>query len=116
MQSYAIDPAIQMRMRKHVRTLNLELEGNFVMEVCSFSVGEKFARKIATYEKDRSVQLYRSDSRTLEAAGKRVPVEKAKKDLVYYSVTFSCVFGGKKYIDKRTGKRPVQRYEYLDVV
>ena len=94
------------------------------MEVCSFSVGEKFARfdalkeKIATYEKDRSVQLYRSDSRTLEAAGKRVPlrVEKAKKDLVYYSVTFSCVFGGKKYIDKRTGKRPVQRYEYLDVV
>ena len=89
-----------------------------------FSVGEKFARfdalkeKIATYEKDRSVQLYRSDSRTLEAAGKRVPlrVEKAKKDLVYYSVTFSCVFGGKKYIDKRTGKRPVQRYEYLDVV
>ena len=94
------------------------------MEVCSFSVGEKFARfdalkeKIATYEKDRSVQLYRSDSRTLEAAGKRVPlrVEKAKKDLVYYSVTFSCVFGGKKYIDKRTDKRPVQRYEYLDVV
>ena len=94
------------------------------MEVCSFSVSEKFARfdalkkKIATYEKDRSVQLYRSDSRTLEAAGKRVPlrVEKAKKDLVYYSVTFSCVFGGKKYIDKRTGKRPVQRYEYLDVV
>ena len=94
------------------------------MEVYSFSVGEKFARfdalkeKIATYEKDRSVQLYRSDSRTLEAAGKRVPlrVEKAKKDLVYYSVTFSCVFGGKKYIDKRTGKRPVQRYEYLDVV
>ena len=85
------------------------------MEVCSFSVGEKFARfdalkeKIATYEKDRSVQLYRSDSRTLEAAGKRVPlrVEKAKKDLVYYSVPFSCVFGGKKYIDKRTGKRPV---------
>ena len=102
--------------------MNLELEGNFVMEVCSFSVGEKFARfdalkeKIATYEKDRSVQLGRSDSRTLEAAGKRVPVEKAKKDLVYYSVTFSCVFGGKKYIDKRTGKRPVQRYEYLDVV
>ena len=89
-----------------------------VEESVSFAVGEKFASydelktKITAYENSRSVQLSHSDSRTLEAAKKRVPrkVERAKKDLVYYHISLSCVVGGKKYHNKGSGKRPHQRY------
>ena len=86
-------------------------------ELVSFAVGEKFAydelkTKVNAYEISRSVQLCHSDSRTLEAAKKRVPkkVERARKDLVYYHINLSCVFGGKKYQSKGSGKRPHQRY------
>ena len=78
----------------------------------AFVVGEKFSSydelkaKVSTYEKSRC----RSDSRTLDAARERVPrkVESAKKDLVYYRINLSCVFGGKKYQSKGGGKRPHQ--------
>lgn len=90
---------------------------DLVEESVSFAVGEKFASydelktKIKAYENSRSVQLCHSDSRTLEAAKKRIPrkVERAKKDLVYYHISLSCVFGGKKYHNKGSGKRPRQR-------
>ena len=83
----------------------------------AFVVGEKFSSydelkaKVSTYEKSKCVQLCCSDSRTLDAARKRVPrkVENAKKDLVYYRINLSCVFGGKKYQSKDGGKRPHQR-------
>ena len=83
----------------------------------SFSLGEKFESfeavrgKISRYKESHSVQLCRSDSRTLEAAGKRVPlrVEKANRALVYYEINFSCVFGGRQYKRKGSGKRPHQR-------
>ena len=86
-------------------------------QLVSFVVGEKFASyedlkaKITAYEKSRSIQLCHSDSRTLEAAKKRIPrkVERAKKELVYYHINLSCVFGGKKYRCKGNGNRPHQR-------
>ena len=88
-----------------------------VEESVSLAVGEKFESydelktKIKTYENSRSIQLCHSDSRTLEAAKKRVPrkVERAKKDLVYYHINLSCVFGGKRYQSKGSGKRLHQR-------
>ena len=45
------------------------------------------------------VQLTQRDSRTLEAARKRVPkrVEVAKTKLIYYNICFAYVLGGKKY-------------------
>ena len=78
-----------------------------------FAIGEKFPsysaqkEKICAYEESTNIQLNHSDSKTLEVARKRVPckVEKAK-DLVYYYINFSCVFGGKKYQCKGSGKRP----------
>ena len=83
-----------------------------------FAVGEMFSsydnlkKELAEFEKSQSVQLTHKDSRTLEAAAKRVPkrVEKANTALVYYAIHLSCVFGGKKYTNKGSGKRPHQRY------
>ena len=64
-------------------TVNLAMQGDGV----AFVVGEKFSSydelkaKVSTYENSRCIQLCRSDSRTLDAARKRVPrkVESAKK-------------------------------------
>ena len=82
-----------------------------------FVVGELFIsyrqleEKVKIYEKSKFVQLGHRDSRTLETAKKRVPkrVDGANKDLKYYSIHFACVFGGKKYKNKSTGKRLNQR-------
>ena len=80
----------------------------------SFNVGDSFPSyanlkdKIKQYEVERFVQLTHRDSRTLEMAKKRVPgrVACADKELVYYTIHFACVFGGKKYLRKGTGQRP----------
>ena len=82
-----------------------------------FVVGEKFStydelkEKIEAYERTRNVQFCHSDSRTLEAAKKRAPrkVADAKEELLYYRISLSCVFGGKKYQNRGSGKRPHQR-------
>ena len=84
----------------------------------TLEIGSKFSSfddlkcSIATYEKERSVQLLQRDSRTLEAARKRVPrkVEKANKSLVYYSIIFCCSFGGKNYKCQSKGKRVHQMF------
>ena len=89
-------------------------EGNdSVSELVGFAVGERFDSyddlifKVKAFKKAMSVQLTQRDSRTLEAARKRVPkrVEVTKAELIYYSIHFACVFGGKKYKNKGTGQR-----------
>ena len=64
----------------------------------SFSSYEELDAKIRSYQKDKFVQLSKRDSRTLEMAKKRVPkrVEGANPALIYYTIHFACVFGGKK--------------------
>ena len=81
----------------------------------SFSVGDTFSlynELLKSFEEKTYSQLVHRDSRTLEAAAKRVPkkVEKANKDLVYYTINLTCVFGRKKYQNRGTGIRPQQRY------
>ena len=100
-----------------------QIEIEHVVSHC-FNVGDKFStydelkRKITAYENNYSVQLYHSDSRTLEAANKRAPrkAREAKKDLVYYTVNLCCVFGGRKFSNKGCGKRPHQRSVRCTVV
>ena len=55
--------------------------------------------RVKSFKETTYSQLLHKDSRTLEAAAKMVPkkVEKAIKELVYYTVNLTCVFGGKKY-------------------
>ena len=84
----------------------------------SFSVGDTFSSynellgRVKSFEETMYSQLVHRDSRILEAAAKRVPkkVEKANKELVYYTINLTCVFGGKKYQNRGTGIRPQQRY------
>ncbi len=79
----------------------------------TFEIGESFhsysdlEAKVKSYEKSRSIQLTHRDSRTLEAASKRVPkrVEGAKPELKYYNIHLTCLFGGKKYKNKGSGER-----------
>ena len=76
----------------------------------SFNSYQELEDRVKAYEESSFIQLYRRDTRTLAAARKRVPrkVERAKKELVYYSIRFACVFGGKTYQNKSTGQRPRQ--------
>ena len=68
-----------------------------------FSVGETFSShnellgRIKSFEETTYSQLVHRDSQTLEAAAKRFPkkVEKANKELVYYTINLTCVFGRK---------------------
>ena len=84
----------------------------------SFSVGDTFSSynellgRVKSFEEKTCSQLIHGDSQILEAAAKRVPkkVEKANKELVYYTINLTCVFGGKKYQNRGTGIRPQQRY------
>ena len=52
------------------------------------------------------MQLSCRDSKTLEAATKRVPktVLGAPSELKYYEVQYTCLFGGKVYKRKGFGK------------
>ena len=83
----------------------------------SFSVGDTFSsynellERVTAFEETTYSQLVHRDSRKLEAAAKRVPkrVEKANKELVYYTINLTCVFGRKKYQNRGTGVRPQQR-------
>ena len=77
----------------------------------SFTTYKQLEEKVKIYERSNFVQLGHRDSRTLEAARKRVPirVDGANNELKYYSIHLTCVFGGKKYKNKSTGKRVHQR-------
>ena len=111
----------------------------------SFAVGEKFScftdfqKKLTEYERHNAVQLSCRDSRTLEAAAKRVPkrVLGAPSDLKYYEIQYSigfhnilsqrehlilffgrqytCLFGGKVYKRKGCGKQKHQRLVFVMV-
>ena len=74
--------------------------------------------KIKPYENSRSVQLCRSNFRSLKAAKKRVPrkVERAKKDLVYYHISQSCVFGGKSITIKGVERDLVKSNKYTTII
>ena len=89
---------------------NMSNNCNFVVGEC-FSSYKQLKDKVEAYEKARSVQLGYRDSRTLEAAKKRVPksVEGANFELMYYNNHFACAFGGKKFKSKCIGMRRHQQ-------
>ena len=78
----------------------------------TFQSYEEFLKRIKEFEAFNHVQLFHKDSRTLEAARKRVPkrIEKPKPSLMYFSVDLACLFGGKDYEGRGTGARQHKRY------
>ena len=87
------------------------------IDLVCFTIGERFSlclhleEKVAAYENAKSVQLSHSESKTLQAVSKRIPLNaaKANQDLVYYYINLCCVFGGKKYQAKRKRKETNQK-------
>ena len=83
----------------------------------SLSVGDSFdsyselKNRVREFERVNHTQLVHRDSRTLNAAKKRAPkvVERAKPELLYYSIHLTCVFGGKKYKQESKGVRRRQK-------
>ena len=68
---------------------------------------EELERKIKQYRVKKQVQLWRRDSRTIEAASKRI--DRYLDELVkYYELTYSCIHGGRKFQAKGEGKRATQ--------
>ena len=64
-------------------------------QIESFTSYKQLEEKVKIYERSNFVQLGHRDSRTLEAARKRVPirVDGANNELKYYSIHLTCVFG-----------------------
>lgn len=86
---------------------------------CEIYVGAKFSSfagfkdAIERYQQNNYVQLYISDSRTLQAAMKRVPklAVEAPDDLTklhYYCLTYACIRGGRKHRNVGRGICPDQ--------
>lgn len=70
----------------------------------TFSSYEDLHSKITMFEKKNFVKLWKRDSRSVEAACKRL--NRALSDKIkYYEVTFCCIHGGKKFKTKGGGIR-----------
>ena len=93
-------------------TADTVTKGNEPEEV-TFSVNDIFNsfdevdKKIKQYEGKKAVQLWKRDSRTIEAARKRID-RHLDKQIKYYELTYSCIHGGRKFQAKGEGKRATQ--------
>lgn len=74
----------------------------------TFSSFVNIKKAIDRYQSEEKVQLYISDSRTLQGNPKRIPklAKAAPARLNYYSLTYSCVHGGRKFRSAGKGLRP----------
>ena len=78
--------------------------------VVSFAVGESFGTfeelevKIKAYEQRHYVQLWKRDTRTVQAAQKRLNSPLSER-IKYYEVKYSCIHGGKNFKARGEGKR-----------
>ena len=72
------------------------------VESIYFCVGETFRsykgleEKVKLYEQRSYCKLWKRDSRTVEAARKRMSSHLAD-DIRYYEVTYGCIHGGRKF-------------------
>ena len=80
----------------------------------ALSVGTKFDsfdelnRVIKQYEEDNCANLYKKESRTIEAAAKKCPKKTFNSNLKYAEVIYACVRNGKYKSKVTTGERPNQ--------
>lgn len=77
--------------------------------VC-FSVGQIFPSyealesQIQNYEQVHFVQLWKRDTRTVQAAQKRMS-RPLNDRIKYYEITYCCIHGGKNFKARGEGKR-----------
>ena len=77
----------------------------------SFSVGdtfqtfEEFESKLEAYKKERFVEFWRRDSRTIAAARKRGIDRPLKEELRYHELKYCCIHGGQAFKPRGKGNR-----------
>ena len=77
----------------------------------SFAVGQKFKsieefeKKLDTFKKEKYVEFWRRDSRTIDAARKRGIDRPLKAELRYYEAKYCCIHGGRSFKPRGTGSR-----------
>lgn len=64
---------------------------------CQFSSFEELEVAVKRYQEQTGTQLYKRDSRTVEAASKRNTRKNYKEEIRYSEINYFCVHGGKLY-------------------
>ncbi|XP_058839527.1 uncharacterized protein LOC131695008 [Topomyia yanbarensis] len=84
----------------------VESEHSFRQGEC-FSSYEQFIARLERHSANDFVHYWRRDSRTIEGAALKTarPIAAA---LRYYSVRYSCIFGGQRFTTKSTGTKRVR--------
>ena len=87
-----------------------DIDSSVACDPASFFVGQQFQSfedlqsHIKLYESQHFVQFWCRDSRTVQAAQKRVNRPLSEK-IKYYQLTYGCIHGGKKFKARGEGKR-----------
>ena len=70
--------------------------------------------QIKSFEETNFVQLWKKDARSLETAAKRVPLRilKCIRELQYFTIAYSCKFGGRKLIQKENQLRLSKSFKW----
>ena len=74
-----------------------------------FSSYNDLSKAVEWYQNENFIQLYRRDSRNIEATLKRAPNRKFNPEIKYSELVYSCIHGGKKFKSESKGKRPHQQ-------
>ena len=88
----------------------IEVAAGLKSQSIDFVVGERFKtfdevmKKMKEYENHKCVKLWKRDSRTVQAAQKRL-TRPLHEQIQYYKVLFCCIHGGKMFQSKGKGKR-----------
>ena len=90
--------------------LGPDIDSSVACDPASFFVGQQFQSfedlqsRIKLHESQHFVQFWCRDSRTVQAAQKRVNRPLSEK-IKYYQLTYGCIHGGKKFKARGEGKR-----------
>ena len=74
----------------------------------TFPLFSELKDAIELYQQIKHVQLYISDFRTLQGVAKHTPkiVKETPSELIYYSLTYVCIHGGRKFKSQGPGVCP----------
>ena len=90
-------------------TTRAAMQGGRVIELgATFPSFSELEDVIELYQQSKHAQLYISDSQILQGAVKRTSkiAKEAPRELVYYSLTYLCIHGGRKFKSQGAGVRP----------
>ncbi|XP_055903772.1 uncharacterized protein LOC129939688 [Eupeodes corollae] len=74
----------------------------------TFDNFEQVAERLRAHTQESLVYYWTRDSRLVKFAHRKVS-RKLNEDILYYSIRFSCIFGGQRFKSKANGVRPCKR-------